>query len=114
MTDVPNSIVTDTSCMPISNIYSAWNNLIIATNFDEAVFACNVPTNSKRAFYIWNLDWNTSGFSYNNMCEIINKFDKVYCRSESHKKIIDAHFNINSEIKQFNIEEIYNDTNNGG
>ena len=43
------------------------------------------------------------------MKSIIDKFDIVYCRSESHKKNIDNYFNISCRVKNFNLEEIYND-----
>lgn len=98
--------------MPVSNLYSIWNNLIIATNFDEAIFVGQVPTMSKKVFYIWDVDWNSYNLGYKIMWDCVSKFDKIYCRSDSHKKLIDAHFNINVTVSDFNLERIYNDTYN--
>lgn len=101
-----------TSTMPITNLYSIWNNLIVVTNFDEAVFGASIPTKSKKTFYMWDVDWNSYNLGYKIMKDTIDQYDKVYCRSESHKALIDAHFEIDSIVSDFNLERIYNDTYN--
>jgi len=112
ITSYPNQNQFDIATMPITNLYSIWNNLIIFTNFDEALFGAKVPTNSKRVFYMWDVDWNSYNLNYKIMRDCILKCDLVYCRSEEHKKVIDAHFEINATVSDFNLERIYNDTYN--
>lgn len=109
-----NDIYIQRSCMPITNIYSNWDNILVATNFDEALFVSSVPTNSERVLYIWDLNWNQCGLSYDILKKCVSTFNKVFCRSMSHKKMIDAHFNIESMVvKNFNLKEIFYGTDNG-
>lgn len=64
------------------------------TNFDEAVFGTKCPTNSKRIFYMWDLDWQQSGYSRNLMIRLLNKCDYLYVRSETYVDPIKSFFGL--------------------
>lgn len=97
--------------IPVVNLNSVWNNVIIYTNFDEGIFAVNSATNSYRIFYMWDLDWQTSGYTYNQMKNIIDKSDKLYVRSASHFDVVSNFFGRtpNGIVTNFNIKDLVND-----
>lgn len=101
-----NTVDINTPCFPITNLSAIWNNNIVFTNFDEGVFAARCPTNSKRIFYMWDLDWQNSGYSKEIMNEVINKSDYVFIRDESYIHPIESFFGRTSDgvNKDFNLE----------
>lgn len=93
------------------NLNSIWGNVIIYTTFDEAVFGVNSATNSLRVFYMWDLDWQTSGYSYKQMKSLVDKSDKLYVRSSSHLDVVHNFFGRMPDgvVTNFNIKDLVND-----
>lgn len=94
----------------MTNLSAIWNNNIVFTNFDEAVFGTKCPTNSLRIFYMWDLDWQTSGYSRDFMLKILDKCDYLYTRSEEHFGPIKSFFGRTPDgvNKDFDLMEFYN------
>lgn len=87
-----NTVEINIPCFPISNLSAIWNNNIVFTNFDEGIFATRCPTNSRKIFYMWNLDWQNCGYSKEIMDEVIGKSDYVFVRDESYMRPIQSFF----------------------
>lgn len=97
--------------VPVVNLNSIWGNVIIYTTFDEAVFGVNSATNSLRVFYMWDLDWQTSGYSYKQMKSLVDKSDKLYVRSSSYLDVVHNFFGRMPDgvVTNFDIKDLVND-----
>lgn len=97
--------------MPVVNLNSLWNNVIIYTTFDEAVFGVNSATNSLRVFYMWDLNWQTSGYNYSQMKNLVDKSDKLYVRSSDHLNVVHNFFGRTPDgvVTNFDIKDLVND-----
>lgn len=82
----------DAPIFGISNLSAIWNNNIVFTNFDEAIFGTRCPTNSKRIFYMWDLDWQNYGYSRKLLTDIVDKCDYLYVRDKSYTDPIRSFF----------------------
>lgn len=96
--------------MPIIHLWDLWNNTIVFTTWDEAIFVDKLKTNCRKIFYMYDLDWHESILNTPQQCQILNNVDKVLCRNEDHKDMIDTHFGINAGIMpEYNYEELMNE-----
>lgn len=97
--------------IPVVNLNALWNNAIIYTTFDEGFFGVNAATNSFRVFYMWDLDWQTSGYSYEQMKGIVDKSDRLYVRSSNYLDVVYNFFGRmpNGVVTNFDIKDLVND-----
>ena len=96
----------------IADLYSTWGDVNVFTTFDEGVFGVRCPINSKKVFYMWDLDWHYNGMNYDVCKEIVDKTDFLYCRCADHQTAIEKYFGRKPEIMtNFNMKELY-DTKN--
>lgn len=60
---------------------------------------------------MWDLNWQTSGYSYKQMKEVVDKSDRVYVRSASHLNVVKNFFGRtpNGVVTNFNIKDLVND-----
>lgn len=81
----------DISCLPILNVYSLWDNILIYTQGEEALIAERIPTNSKRIYYVYDLDWHNNGISYEKNIELFRSADYLLCRCMDHADKIEQY-----------------------
>ena len=77
------------SCMNISELHT-FNGILISTSIDTTLSALNAITNTRKIFYVWDLEWlrpNKNNFLYN-MQAFRNEKVELMCRSEHHAKVI--------------------------
>jgi hypothetical protein len=105
LANAKNQININCATLPITNLSSIWNNTIVFTTFDEGIFGTKCPTNSRRIFYMWDLDWQQSGYDRDTMRGVIAKCDDVILRSEQHIKPFKSFFGRNVDIinEDFNL-----------
>lgn len=92
----------------IMDLYSTWGDVNVFTTFDDGIFVVRCPINSKKVFYMWDLDWHYNGFNYQICKEIIDKSDFLYCRCPDHQLAIEKYFNKKAVVlPTFNMKEFY-------
>ena len=82
------------SCMNISELHT-FNGTLISTSIDTTLYAINSITNTRKIFYVWDLEWlrpNKNNFLYN-MQAFRNEQVEIMCRSERHAKLIENYCN---------------------
>lgn len=88
-------------------MYACWNNIILYTGWEEAIFADRCPTNSYRVFYIHDIDWQNSNIKFEHMLKLFDSANLVVCPSANYQAIND-HFGISPLIiNDLNLEQIY-------
>lgn len=88
----------DMGATPVSSLWSIWNNTIICTEWRQLENALSITTNSKKVFYIYDIDWHRANLTYEEQCEILDKCDKIYCRSETHQELIKSRYGFSPEV----------------
>lgn len=82
------------TCLNISELHT-FNGVLISTSIDTTLYAINAITNTKKIFYVWDLEWirpNKNNFLYN-MQAFRNENVEITCRSERHAKLIGNYCN---------------------
>ena len=100
-------ISTNFSTMQISECWG-YNGPVIATSFSTAKKLINLPSTSKKIFYVWNLEWMGVNKYEDYEGVYTNKNIELVARSDDHKKIIENTFNrkVSRVISDFNIQDI--------
>lgn len=79
--------------MNMSEIYN-FNGILIATNLYSASHIANLKNNSRKLFYIWDLEWLRGKLNFIENIQIYaNPKLELICRSEDHAKIINNYCN---------------------
>tara|TARA_R110000824_G_scaffold9366_1_gene41885 strand:- start:1238 stop:1693 length:456 start_codon:yes stop_codon:yes gene_type:complete len=94
--------------MSIDEIWS-FNGLLIATSISTALQVKKATNNSKKYFYVWDLEWTRPhghDFLYN--IEAFKDIDLI-ARSEEHAKAIKNYCNrdVVGIVEDFNLQELY-------
>jgi hypothetical protein len=81
----------------ICHVYYAsyfYNGMIIATNFNTLRTLKNIHTNSKKYFYVWDLEWLRDEFDYMKNVELMRDENiTLIARSLEHSNIIGDYCN---------------------
>ena len=95
--------------MSIDEIWSFDNGLLVATSVSTALQVKKATNNSKKYFYVWDLEWTRNhghDFLYN-----IEAFKDInlIARSEEHALAIKNYCNrdVAGIVEDFNLEELY-------
>lgn len=93
--------------MNISEVINFSNGLIIATDLNTALTLERCPTNSKKLFYIYSIDWLNKPINFNAVYNILHNIT-VFVRSELHQKYLKTMYNKDSYIVEPKLEHIWN------
>jgi len=85
--------------------YLAEDSLLVATDLDSALTLSKVKNKAKKIFYVWELEF-LHNKDYNSNYEIYNSLP-VYTRSNSYKQALDNYANINSNILELDLEQLW-------
>ncbi len=81
------------ACMNVSELHT-FEGLLVSTSIETTLTALSCVTNSKKIFYVWDLEWirNKNDFLYN-MKAFRNEQVELMCRSEQHAKLVHNYSN---------------------
>lgn len=94
----------------ITDIAHFNDGILVATSIQTADCLKKASVNSKKIYYVWNMEWIGHPFRFYEVYEILSdKNLKIVVRSDLQKKILESNFNLkNIEIvDDFNMEKIY-------
>lgn len=93
--------------MPVSNLWSIWNNVILYTCFNDFIYIKNLYTKHKKIFYLYDLNWHEKSLNYEFTLNAINSADVLICRSSYHADKIEEYSGRRPLIiSEINFEEI--------
>lgn len=86
------------------------NGVLIAIDLNSAKDILSSRTNSKKVFYVWDIEWFYRAIKYVDICSVLqNEELTIITKSKKHKEIIERLTNNKVEIlKNFELEKIWN------
>lgn len=91
------SSLTTTPLFSIAHVYYAnyfYNGKIICTNLNTLKILNNIHTNSRKFFYVWDLEWLRDKYDYMSNIKLMrNKNIELIARSDYHAKKIKEYCN---------------------
>jgi hypothetical protein len=91
--------------MNISGL-SSFSGIAIATSLETADLLYRNNSNTKNYLYLWDLQWLYNSVNYEACVNILDSFEKIFVRSESHQKIVKNYINKNNIVIAKNVGEI--------
>lgn len=82
------------ACMNISELHT-FKGVLISTSIDLTLASLNAVTNTRKLFYVWDLEWlrpNKNNFLYN-MQAFRNEQVEILSRSNSHARAVENYCN---------------------
>lgn len=68
-------------------MWSVWNNTLVYTSFNDAIFADKLCTNTKKIFYLYNVTFD-EGFNYATYVHLLRSAEILACRCQEHAEVI--------------------------
>jgi hypothetical protein len=105
---VPPYIKPMCCCMDISEIYG-FNDILISTDIESAIFAAKSVNNSTRYFYVWDIEWMRKSKNWlSNMIAFLDRDTQLIARSKEHARLIKNYCNRDCVIitNKLNFEEV--------
>ena len=94
---------------PIVNLWGQWNNCVLYTSFEEAIYVKNLFTNHTKIFYLYDLDWHINSMNYKFTLECMLSADIFLARSSYHADKIEEYCGRRPQlITEINLKEIVN------
>tara|TARA_R100000808_G_scaffold63_1_gene514 strand:- start:10330 stop:10791 length:462 start_codon:yes stop_codon:yes gene_type:complete len=95
--------------MSIDEVWSFYDGLLVATSISTSLQVKKATNNSKKCFYVWDLEWTRPhgrDFLYN--IEAFKDIDLI-ARSKEHAKAIKNYCNrdVVGIVEDFNLEQLY-------
>lgn len=102
--DLSNNLTyPDFAIMNITEINHFYGKTLVATCPKTADILYKCPVNAKKAYYIWDLSFLTSAFSFRKVQDMLSDLE-CFCRSEDHQRILKSLFGVDAKIfKNFEI-----------
>lgn len=106
------SSITTTPLFSIAHVYYAnyfYNGNMICTSMNTLKILSNIHTNSKKFFYVWDLEWLRGNYNYiENVKLMRNDKIELIARSEHHAKCIKEYCNKApcAIIEDWNLEKL--------
>lgn len=102
-------IKNDFAIMNSTRAANIHNGLIIATSLATAFNLKNLVSNSKKVFYIYELEWLYQLSDYDMIHDILNSGLTLICRSQRHAEVLKNNFNVSVDkiLPTFNLDELW-------
>jgi hypothetical protein len=91
--------------MNISGL-SSFTGIAVATSLETADILYRNSSNTKNYLYLWDLQWLYNAVNYEMCVTILDSFEKIFVRSESHQKIVNNYINKNNISIAKNMDEL--------
>lgn len=86
--------------MPVHNLWSVWNSVIVCSEWIEAEYVSKVTTKNTKIFYIYDIDWHAQPLDFLQQQDILASMDKILCRCVDHKLLIKQHFGYDASVME--------------
>jgi hypothetical protein len=95
------------SVMCINELFAYHDGIIITTNLDQTYSIASYPNNSKKIFYVWDLEWIRKTLDFEKTLYTFNLPERLITRCKDYADAIKNYCNREVEIQEdFNLEEI--------
>lgn len=93
-----------------SRVACTYDAIVIATTIDTARLLIKAAINSRKVFYLYQLDWLYLPFNYNEVYDVINSDLELIVRSKNHANLIEKVFGrkVDNIVPEFRLDEIWN------